>query len=901
MSAPGRCKRQLLAMSLARATTTQSSCAERPSSGYRGGAAHNRSASLPPQPRSSSFGPASYGKPVLPPYIPVQSLSEFLSSKEEKAASSAGRRAAKEEGEIKPSDDYSGISSVTTAELSVEDDCVKVNHNPKQERKVYESLLDSPNSTAPNDDGAKVLQPGQMCPAMPSSNDACGSNNASTVMSISTPNDYWSDLLYPMATVDRDEGLISEHRQSPERSKSGSTPEGLLGEHRQSPERPESSPSGGLGESRQSPGHSKSSSPASRQSPSCPASERQLLDPADSPVDAPSNLLWRTAAASPDISLSEMCRLPRLLYNPRWSDAGCNAITMGANYVLETKDVETQNSSTLKPKKSSASSSSPENKNGTNNDAASPEVDCLSINDIKAEEGEECHECKNSETSTSAETVSSDEDAELLAINEGSNDDDSLPATDSAAIVTGNEKNANEIIGAIHGVPTEREHEKLYTDPNTERPSTPRTAILEQQGWSHHHRFARHRSIPTEQITIVPLNHVSAAVVVNNGGGGGTNGRHNHGMVESCGAKDLVELRTLMGELNEYREWKVHSFKSLENTHKGSKGSKEVEKWRNSWLEASEEVTRLRAEGVKLQMDMELVKSHLESEVLEWKTAAEQAVRESSKEIATLSKNDREMKAENERLSVVVETLTNKLESMLHLAERQRALAEEEARGLHVLLQADFTRLERKLEESKRSNDAKDKTLLDLREQLTVKENQQSLRFEKTLRARDEEVSLLKSELATMAMHTSTLQATIDAANLARDVMTNELTVHKMVDARLKEEIDAHTSCKERLEAITCENQMLQEQLDARDSVVQELKAMMKMDELEGEHELEQLKAKKGQLEDEVMQAQNLIRTFEASMKEKEAEGVLLKASVKDLSLKGKELSMCLIDLCDWK
>ena len=175
MSAPGRCKRQLRAMSLARATTTQSSCAERPSSGYRGGAAHNRSASLPPQPRSSSFGPASYGKPVLPPYIPVQSLSEFLSSKEELAASSAGRRAAKEEGEIKPSDDYSGISSVTTAELSVEDDCVNVNHNPKQERKVYESLLDSPNSTAPNDDGAKVLQPGQMCPAMPSSNDACGS------------------------------------------------------------------------------------------------------------------------------------------------------------------------------------------------------------------------------------------------------------------------------------------------------------------------------------------------------------------------------------------------------------------------------------------------------------------------------------------------------------------------------------------------------------------------------------------------------------------------------------------------------------------------------------------------------------------------------------------------------
>jgi len=865
MSAPGRCKRQLLAMSLARATTTQpSSRVERPSSsGYRGGgAAHNRSASLPPQPRSSSFGPASYGKPVLPPYIPVRSLSEFLSSKEEKASSSAGRRAAKEEGEIKPCDDHSGISSVTTGELSVEDDCVKVNHNPKQERKVDKSLLDSPNSTAPNDDGAKV-QRGQPRPAMPSFNDACSSNNASTVMGISTPNDYRSDLLYPMATVDMDEGL-SEHRQSPERSQS-SSPKGLS-EHRQSPE------------------HSKSSSPASQQLSSCPASEQQLLEPADSPVDAPSNLLRRTTAASPDISLAGMCHLPRLLYNSR-------CITMGANDVLETKDAKAHNRSILKPKKSSASSSSPK-KNNCTNDAASPEVEGCACNDIKAEEGEKIHECKNSETSTSAETVSSDEDAELLASNEGSNHNDSF------RLVTGDEGNTNEIIGAIHGVPKESENDQLYTDPNPERPSTPRTAILEQQGWSHHHRFARHRSIPTEQITIVPLNHVSAAVVVNTGGGGGMNGRHNHGMVDSCSAKDLVELRALMDELPEYREWKAHAAKSLENAHTGSK---EVEELRISWLEASEEVTRLRAEGEKLHLNMELLKCHLESEVLEWKTAAEKAVTESSKEIATLSMNDMEMRAENERLSVVVDTLTNKLESMLHLADRQRALAEEEARGLHVLLQADITRLEGKLEESKRSNDAKDKTLIDLREQLTLKENQQSLQVEKTLRVRDEEVSSLKSELANMAMRTSTLQATIDAANLARDVMTNELTVHKLVDARLKEEIDAHTSCKERLEATTCENQMLQEQLDAQESAVQELKAIMKMDEHEVEHELEQLKATNGQLEYEVMQAQNLIRKVEASMKQKEEEGVLLKASVKDLSLKGKELSMILIDLCDWK
>ena len=329
----------------------------------------------------------------------------------------------------------------------------------------------------------------------------------------------------------------------------------------------------------------------------------------------------------------------------------------------------------------------------------------------------------------------------------------------------------------------------------------------------------------------------------------------------------------------------------MENAHKGSK---EIEDLRTAWLEALEEVTRLRSEGEKRQMEVELLQSHLESEVLEWKTAAEQAVTESSVEIATLSMNNTEMRAESERLSVVVDTLTNKLESMLHLAERQRALAEEEARELHVLLQADITLLERKLEESNRSNDAKDKELIDLREQSTVMEKRQNLQVEKTLHTREEEVGALKSELAT-------LQATIDVANLERSVMICELTELKLVDAQLKEEIEAHTSCKERLEAATCENQMLQEQLEAQDSNVQELKAIMKMDEYEAKDELEQLKAKKGQLEDEAMQAQDLIRKFETSMNQKEEEVVLLKAGVKYLSLKGKELLMHLIDLCDWK
>ncbi len=47
------------------------------------------------------------------------------------------------------------------------------------------------------------------------------------------------------------------------------------------------------------------------------------------------------------------------------------------------------------------------------------------------------------------------------------------------------------------------------------------------------------------------------------------------------------------------------------------------------------------------------------------------------------------------------------------------------------------------------------------------------------------------------------------------------------------------------MEAATCENQMLQEQLEAQDSNVQELKAIMKMDEYEAKDELEQLKEKR--------------------------------------------------------
>ncbi|KAL3794607.1 hypothetical protein ACHAW5_007930, partial [Stephanodiscus triporus] len=739
MSAPGRCRRQLLAMSLARGPshrgTAESSGIEGPSSGCM----TQRSASLPPQPRTSSFGPTSFGKPGQ---RPVQSLSEFLSSKEKKATLTAER--AFKDNKIKSHDNDTCISSVTVAELSEEDGSVIVNHNAKQrERKADKLLLDSPNSTAPSDAQAQLGQP---CPAITGIN---ASNDATTV-DISTPTDYRSDVLYPMGTVDLDEET-SELRQSPE--------------------------------------HSQSSSPTSQQSLSGPTSEQELLGTvADSPVDTK---LWRTATASPDNTPSGLCHMPSLLYYSIRNVPISNANLISADDVLKTK-VESQNSSAPK---SAASPSSPIN-NGPN-DVSSPEVDRSLCNDITADEGEEWHDCKNSETC--AETVSSDEDVELLSSKDGSKDDDSLPGKNSMTISTVDEKNKKKIMGSIHDVLMDSEHGRLYSHPNVNRASTPRTMILEQQGLSHHHRFARHRSIPSEPITIVPLNHVSSALVVNSGGGGGMNGHHSHGMVKSCSARDLVDLRALMDELTELRAWKVRAAESLE----AHKGLKEVDVLRASMAEASEEVIRLRSEGEERRLEVESLKSRFKKEVLEWKTAAEQAVAESSKEIATLSICNKEMRSENERLSGNVDDLKNRLESMLHSAERERLLADEEARGLHMLLHADITRLESNLEEIKRSNDAKDKELMDLKEKFTASETLQNHKMETALRAREEEISSLKSELANMAKCTSTLQAKINATNLASEFMTSEL---QLVEAQLKEEIDAHA--KKRLEAATCEKQM---------------------------------------------------------------------------------------------
>ena len=89
-----------------------------------------------------------------------------------------------------------------------------------------------------------------------------------------------------------------------------------------------------------------------------------------------------------------------------------------------------------------------------------------------------------------------------------------------------------------------------------------RAFILEQHGWEHHHRYARHRlsSLASadmlQQPRVVPLNRVSSALVVNPGGSSGTTSDI---VMNDISAKNLNELRILTDELMELRAYKVQT------------------------------------------------------------------------------------------------------------------------------------------------------------------------------------------------------------------------------------------------------------------------------------------------------------------------------------------------------
>lgn len=811
MSAPGRSRRQLELMALTGADPSSMDTGTMASTlGYEG------------SPTSSYQGGASLRSAWTPPHPHVSSSNLRVTPKLSQSIFLAART--NNEDEIESHDNASGISLVTSIEP----------------REVDMSLLtDLPNCEEQNN--FSMVKSGQPC-STTTIIDASTSLNANelyyplppqVVVRKYTPTDYRSDLLYTTGTIDMDEGLSDEHRQSPE--------------------------------------HSQTSSPTTVQHASYhPVSELKQLGI----VNTQSTTLWEVAAPSFDNHTSSgMCHMPSLM---------CKSRSTAPSSAMETVDVvrqkslgEDQNNIILKPRKSAA------NPSCLKQEGANDAIISKDGNDTNADEGDESQDCTHKKGEVTLPVITSTDLGRMLSSNEGS-EDEILRAEEPLVFDTGVNEDAKKLIGAFHEVRKDSGHNPLYTQSNFVRvcaPSSPRSAILEERGWSHHHRYARHRSTnPSEPFT----RHVSTALGSVNGGMASMLSHRHHCMVESHGARGLAELRALTNELMELRAWKVSAAKSLEDAHE-----KEMKTLRASRAEALEEATKLRSEVASLR-------SIAESEGLEWKTAAEQAVMECGKETAKLAMSNKELreenekllgdidalnshlesmlklaeeqrtdlsksnevlKTENEKLCDDIDTLNNHLESMLHLAEEQRSLTEEEARGLHMMLQADITRLESNLNESKCLIDVKDEELVTLREQF--------------------------SNLST--------KLELEGSKLAA------------ADALLKEDMIVHTICKEKLEAATRENLMLLEQLESQDSTLEEFKELMKTNELAVEQELEQSKTLRRQLEEEAAQAQNTIQELVANKKQKEEEAVGLMTSVMELTQMGKEYCLRLTELRDWK
>ncbi|KAL3786445.1 hypothetical protein HJC23_011026 [Cyclotella cryptica] len=116
---------------------------------------------------------------------------------------------------------------------------------------------------------------------------------------------------------------------------------------------------------------------------------------------------------------------------------------------------------------------------------------------------------------------------------------------------------------------------------------TPRSALLEKCGWSHHHRFARHRAASSfnatakQPVTIVPLHHLSSAIVVNNG--------YMHDEVAM-----LEEKRALVTELDELKQWKTRILEEL------SSNTQEVETLKQCAANHASEVELMKNQAAKM-------------------------------------------------------------------------------------------------------------------------------------------------------------------------------------------------------------------------------------------------------------------------------------------------------------
>ncbi len=396
-------------------------------------------------------------------------------------------------------------------------------------------------------------------------------------------------------------------------------------------------------------------------------------------------------------------------------------------------------------------------------------------------------------------------------------------------------------INAIHDALLDSERH-CQTDPLLERASSPRTDILNQHGWSQHHRYARHRQSSTENpsIMVLPLNHMSRALVVN-GRGGGMNGLH-HGLVKSSSAKDLTELRALTDELRELRTWRALATKSLDTAREELKAMASL---RSTRAAALDEAKKLRLEVDVLRKEASLLTTMLNDRKLPLSNVT----------------NEGSMVASSERILKVESDVIKEIE-----AEKE-----------HISMEMVLTSSELVLE-SKHSLLGEDLIFADLQEQSRVDEIKQK------------EFILLEYESSLLANDTAKLETALAASNQARDAIANELNElkvrHATVEIRLGVEQKARLNGNEKLVAAKRDIRSLQEKSAEGDSELQEMKDRLDTCQLENEDLVKEITALRFQLQhtrDCKCQLDQKLKEAEESVAEKHREVSFLATCVKSL------------------
>ena len=425
-------------------------------------------------------------------------------------------------------------------------------------------------------------------------------------------------------------------------------------------------------------------------------------------------------------------------------------------------------------------------------------------------------------------------------------------------------KEAVEQINAIHDALLDSERH-CQTDPLLERASSPRTDILNLNGWSQHHRYARHRQSSSENqsLVVLPLNHMSRALVVN-GGGRHVNGLH-HGLVTSSSAKDLTELRALTDELRELRNWKVLATKALDAAREELKA---MESLRAAKAAAVDEIKKLRLEVNDLRKETSLLTTMLNNGNNPPSSVATEISELESGTIATALTKINETEAEKEAISVEMVLESNTLVSEYKLGIKGDLVDEGKEKPLGREL-AEFKEYPGDTE---------------------TEHNEFILKYESTLLVKDEEISFLKSKHEQTTQHAAKLESALVASNQAKEVIAtelNELKVrHATVEIRLEVEQKARLNGNKKLEAAMRDTRSSQEKLTEGESEIQEIKDRLDRCQLANEDSVSQITALQDQLnhaQDCKCQLEQELKKAEESVAEKHQEVSFLAACVKRL------------------